>query len=234
MRKLYSLLVVFAVFTSCKSHNNSGTSDPNSPFLNKLLGSFVGSFGDNKITLLIIKADKGIIEGRTIVGGNDRPFTGSFKENDGIFSINAKEPGNDANDGEFSFKIGSSEPDVLTGSWNPFDKNKAAKEYKLTRKEFAYRADVGDYPQSSQRELKPEDVENMQKSELELMRNEIYARHGYCFKRKEMRETFEELDWYIPNNTDVRAKLTPIEKKNIEMIKRYEKYAEDYGDDFGR
>ena len=49
-----------------------------------------------------------------------------------------------------------------------------------------------------------------------------------------MRTAFEDLDWYIPDNTDVRAKLTALEKKNIELIKRYEKYAEDHGDDFGR
>lgn len=45
---------------------------------------------------------------------------------------------------------------------------------------------------------------------------------------------FEAQDWYIPNNTDIRALLTPVEIKNIALIKRYEKYADDYGDDFGR
>lgn len=93
---------------------------------------------------------------------------------------------------------------------------------------------MGEYPEASQRELKPEDVENRMKPDLELMRNEIFARHGYCFKRKEMRQAFEAEEWYVPDNTDVCSKLTPLEKKNIEMIKRYEQYAEDYGDEFGR
>jgi hypothetical protein len=235
MRKFYSLLLLVCLFTSCKNNSKNGASanDLTAAFLSKILGSFVGEFGENKITLLITKVEKGIVEGRTVVGGNDRPFTGTLEEEDGAYSITAKEPGDDANDGVFAFKI---EPDlnILTGTWQPFDKNKKAKEYKLVRKEFKYSTDVGEFPEASQRELKTEDVENRGKSELELMRNEIFARHGYCFKRKNMRDQFEDLDWYIPNNTDIRAKLTPVEKKNIELIKRYEKYAEDYGDEFGR
>ena len=45
---------------------------------------------------------------------------------------------------------------------------------------------------------------------------------------------FEDKDWYIPNTVDVKKDLTEIEKKNIVLIKKYEKYAEEYGDDFGR
>lgn len=72
------------------------------------------------------------------------------------------------------------------------------------------------------------------KDELEQMRNEIFARHGYCFKKKDMREMFEDQEWYVPDNVDVRNKLTAIEIKNLALIKRYEKYAEDYGDEYGR
>ena len=235
MRKLSWLLLFLVLFTSCKNNGKkiSGQNIPSADLI-KLLGSFVGVFGENKMTLLITKAEKGIIEGRTIVAGNDRPFSGTVEEDDGVYSIAAKEPGDDANDGAFLFKIQSSAPDIVEGVWQPFDNNKKAKEYKLLRKEFAYRVDVGDYPEGSQRELKPEDVENMMKSDLEQMRNEIFARHGYCFKKKNMRDMFEFQDWYVPNNTDIRSSLTTIEKKNIELIKRYEKYAEDYGDEFGR
>jgi YARHG domain len=235
MRKFYCLLLTFFLLAACKNgYKNQSGAELSAAVLNKLLGSFVGQFGDNKITLLITKAEAGIIEGRTIVGGNDRPFAGSVTEEDGIFSVTAKEPGDDTNDGEFAFKIESSNPDVVSGSWKPFDKNKGAKDYTLHRKAFVYNTEVGFFPQASQRELEPEDVENMIKPDLEQMRNEIFARHGYCFKRKAMRETFEEEDWYVPNSTDIRNQLTAIEKKNIALIKRYEKYAEDHGDDYGR
>ena len=93
---------------------------------------------------------------------------------------------------------------------------------------------MGNYPEGSKTLLKEEDVENLGKSALELMRNEIFARHGYCFKKKDLREQFEDKDWYIPNTVDIKKDLTEVEKKNIALIKKYEKYAEEYGDDFGR
>ena len=56
----------------------------------------------------------------------------------------------------------------------------------------------------------------------------------HAFLQKTLRELFEDKDWYIPNTVDVKKDLTDIEKKNITLIKRFEKYAEEYGDDFGR
>lgn len=233
MRKVPFLLLVM-LFASCKSRNGSGASELNSAAVIKLLGSFTGNFGDNRMTMLITKVEKGIIEGRTIVAGNNRPFSGTIKEDEGRYAVMAKEPGDEANDGSFQFTIKIDDVNNVEGSWQPFDHTRAKKNYQLTRKTFHYDPGVGEYPEGSQRELLPEDVENMGKPDLELMRNEIFARHGYCFKRREMRDMFENQDWYIPNNTDVRSVLTPVEKKNIELIKRYEKYAEDYGDEFGR
>ncbi len=201
----------------------------------KILGSFVGVFGDNKITLLITRAENDSVAGRSVVGGNDRPFTGTVLYKDGAYAINASEPGDDQYDGQFNFTIKENNPDIITGSWKPMKTGKTPEKiYTLQRKEFKYRIDVGQYPEASQRELKPADVENLMKSELQLMRNEIFARHGYCFKKKDMRQRFENLDWYVPDNVDVKDLLTEIEKKNIRLIKRYEQYAEEYGDEFGR
>jgi len=199
----------------------------------KLLGSFVGAFGDNKITLLITRADKDSVSGRSIVGGNDRPFTGTITQNGNSYAIAAKEPGDDPNDGVFNFTIADS-ADKVTGSWKPNNVKKPTKEYTLERKKFEYKADVGAYPQASLRLLKAKDVENEMKEDLEFMRNEIFARHGYCFKKKNLRQQFENEEWYVPNTVDIKGFLTDIEKKNIELIKRYEKYAAEYGDEYGR
>jgi hypothetical protein len=38
----------------------------------------------------------------------------------------------------------------------------------------------------------------------------------------------------MPVSVDVRHKLTAIEKQNIELIKRYEKHADKYYDEFSR
>jgi hypothetical protein len=199
-----------------------------------LLGSYVGPFGDNKITMLIIKVKNDSVDGRTIVGGNDRPFSGTVRESGGIYTFHAKEPGDHKDDGVFDFSIALSNADVVTGSWKANDPKRVAKEYTLQRKKFEYMANVGTWPESSTRLLKADDVENLPKSELEFMRNEIFARHGYCFRKKDLRQQFEMEDWYVPNTVDIKGFLTDTEKKNIALIKRYEKYAEDYGDEYGR
>ncbi len=254
MKKFLLLLLAGSLLIACDNNKktekeNKETKDsaisanngelpvpPSAPvnILEKLLGSFVGAFGDNKITLLIIKAQGDSIEGRSIVGGNDRPFLGTFIEKGGIYNISAKEPGDHPDDGVFSFSIDLAKNDVVTGSWKPNNPKKPVKDYTLQRKKFEYKPDVGNYPEASQRLLKAEDVEEFPKSELEYMRNEIFARHGFCFKKKNLRQQFEMQEWYVPNTVDIKGFLTDIEKKNIQLIKRYEKYAEEYGDEYGR
>ncbi|WP_271769986.1 YARHG domain-containing protein [Aquimarina algiphila] len=88
---------------------------------------------------------------------------------------------------------------------------------------------------ASTQKLTNQDIENLNKGELEVLRNLIYARHGYSFKNRKMRYFFDYyIDWYIPVSTDIRNKLTALEKKNIDLIKRYEQHAERYYDYFGR
>jgi YARHG domain len=200
----------------------------------KILGSFVGAFGDNKITLLVTKVADGSVSGRSVVGGNDRPFEGSYTLENAVYNVTGIEPGDHKDDGIFKFAIAEADPNKVTGTWKANDAKRPEKSYTLDRKKFEYRADVGDWPDASQRLLKAGDVENLVKPELEFMRNEIFARHGYCFKKKELRQRFENEEWYVPNTVDVKGYLTDIEKKNIALIKRYEKYADDYGDEYGR
>ena len=251
MKIIAALILSFLGLTACnfkagKSAESSDTGnniiptasnvEPAKPTANapEILGSFVGAFGDNKITLLITKADGGGISGRTIVGGNDRPFDGTFTLENGVYKIVANEPGDHKDDGVFKFTIASANPNEVSGTWKANDPKRPEKSYTLERRKFEYKTNVGDYPQASQRLLKAADVENLMKEDLTWMRNEIFARHGYCFSRKEMRQQFENQDWYVPNTVDIKGLLTDIEKKNIALIKRYEKYADDYGDEYGR
>ncbi len=201
----------------------------------KILGSFVGSFADNKITMLISKAEGDSVAGRSIVGGNDRPFAGLVSLKDGVYTITAKEPGDDKHDGTFNVTIDEANNEIVKGNWVPFDeKITSKKEFVLQRKAYKYKITDGEYASASQKILKEDDVSNLTKFELEMMRNEIFARHGYCFKKKELRQRFEKEEWYVPDNVDIKDRLTEIEKKNITLIKRFEKYAEEFGDDFGR
>lgn len=92
----------------------------------------------------------------------------------------------------------------------------------------------GTYPFASQRHLNDEDVKNLSQYTLRIMRNEIYARHGYIFQNTEMKNYFSTQAWYSPLYNDINSMLSEIEKSNIEFIKRYEKYVGEYGNDFYR
>jgi hypothetical protein len=87
---------------------------------------------------------------------------------------------------------------------------------------------------ASTNQLLKSDVENLKKGDLLIIRNMIYARHGYSFKNRPLRVFFDAQEWYMPINTDVKSELTDIEKKNIELILKYEKNAKVYYDYFGR
>lgn len=80
----------------------------------------------------------------------------------------------------------------------------------------------GKYQQASERVLASSDIVNLNKYELKIMRNEIYARYGYIFKTADMKAYFESQSWYTPRYNDVTSFLTETEKRNIELIKRYE------------
>ena len=78
------------------------------------------------------------------------------------------------------------------------------------------------YSDASQRLITPGELRNMSKYQLKIMRNEIFARHGYIFKTDDMRNYFSTKDWYIPRYYNVDNRLSSIEKKNIELIKNFE------------
>ncbi len=82
--------------------------------------------------------------------------------------------------------------------------------------------------------LTKKDVENLKKGDLLIIRNSIYARHGYSFKNRPLRVFFDDQPWYIPVSVDIKKELTEIEKKNIKLLLNYEKNAEEYYNSFGR
>jgi hypothetical protein len=187
----------------------------------------------NKITLFIDQMENGQIFGYSICAGSDRPFTGIYTEDGDKITAKLREPGSGKFDGIFNLVITKS-PLSLSGKWVPLTPGQVNREYTLTRKNFAYNPSAGRYADASTKLLTSDDVNNLYKEDLRYMRNEIYARHGYSFKLKEVRAWFDNEDWYMPVSTDVRKKLTSIELKNEKLIKQFEKYAEDNYDDFGR
>jgi len=82
----------------------------------------------------------------------------------------------------------------------------------------------GLYPEGSQRLLNNNDLKNLSAEQLKIMRNEIYARHGYVFSADDLAEYFKKQAWYTPlnNNYQAVAALSTTENKNIALIKEYE------------
>jgi hypothetical protein len=82
--------------------------------------------------------------------------------------------------------------------------------------------------------LKKELVENLSKGDVFILRNLIFARHGFAFRDKTLRSFFDYHSWYMPVFSNVTEDLTAIEKKNIELLLRFEENAKEYYDHFGR
>lgn len=59
--------------------------------------------------------------------------------------------------------------------------------------------------------------------EIVLIRNEIYARHGYIFQTTDIQNYFASKSWYYPNSNYDESLLNSIEKANIDTIVEYEK-----------
>ena len=86
---------------------------------------------------------------------------------------------------------------------------------------------AGKYPEASLRHLKINDFKGKSKSELRLMRNEMFARHGYIFSTEDIQNYFEKQSWYHGNITDgdevYMKRFSDIERRNIHFIKLFEK-----------
>lgn len=178
------------------------------------------------------------------------------------FDVVVNEPGDDRYDGIFTFTIHPKDKKIV-GIWEANDTSLAvnARSYDLEKRNWHYNPKLKleglDYTilyhpyndemgeremltedveskNPSMEELTKADIENLHKGDLEVMRNSIYARHGYSFKNRKMRYVFNHVDWYVPISTDIRSELTELEQKNIALLKRYEEHAERYYDAFGR
>jgi hypothetical protein len=80
----------------------------------------------------------------------------------------------------------------------------------------------GSFPEGSDRILTNDDLYNLSSRDLKIMRNEIFARHGYIFKTADMINHFSNESWFKPLYNDVTNKLSYIEKTNVNFIKTYE------------
>lgn len=87
---------------------------------------------------------------------------------------------------------------------------------------------------ASTQKLTGKELKNLRKLDMEIIKNAVFARHGYAFKKQTYRSFFEQTDWYIPVSNNVDNELSPMEKDNVALLNRFIKYAEDKYDQFGR
>lgn len=81
-------------------------------------------------------------------------------------------------------------------------------------------------PYFMKRRVTKEDLQGKGKSELVLMRNEIYARHGRGFDRKNLRDHFCAQSWYNPRyppDNFPSEMLTEIQQDNAICMLSYQK-----------
>ena len=76
----------------------------------------------------------------------------------------------------------------------------------------------GHYPFGSVLVLTEGITRYFSKAELRIMRNEIYARHGYIFKSPELQAYFTAQPWYKPVDGAGEAQLSELEKLNVRIL----------------
>ena len=81
------------------------------------------------------------------------------------------------------------------------------------------------FPDSANKYLSEDEIRKVDVDKMNIGRNEIYARHGYIFTDEEMKQYFENQQWYRERVTADQFKedvFNSFEKKNIELIKKVE------------
>lgn len=78
------------------------------------------------------------------------------------------------------------------------------------------------YDWLSSRYVTYDDIAGVSGSRLRIMRNYIFAKHGYKFKSKDLQQYFAQYSWYTPLYSDVYNSLSSVEKHNVDFIKSYE------------
>jgi len=78
---------------------------------------------------------------------------------------------------------------------------------------------------SMEAELNPQQLTLLTARQLRLLRNTVYARHGRTFDAKDLKEHFSIRSWYRADPAYTDARLTALDKRNLELIQQAEKTA---------
>ncbi len=88
---------------------------------------------------------------------------------------------------------------------------------------IVYESERDEFFPSDRRYITSSDLAGKTKEEVAMIRNEIYARHGYEFKTEPYKSYFGAKSWYHKNPYFSESDFNKIEKANKEYIVQYEK-----------
>lgn len=143
-------------------------------------------------------------------------FSGSFNKETGLMELYEEQ-------GRGSGKFIGTVTDMgknISGNWFRYsDNTRYVWNLEKSGKENSYNNNIpGKYPEISLRLLVYDDLRNLNSWEKRIMKNEIYARHGYIFKTGELYDYFSKQEWYNPRFDNVEDMLSNFEKENIKLI----------------
>jgi len=191
-----------------------------------LEGKYFGLINGTNWELFITKMSGSSILGYSICYWNTKTvtanFSGNFDQKSRKLVLNEEQG---LGSGKFEGVV-SADATYLNGDWWKYSDN-THYSWTLQKGEKSITQNnsstPGKYPQASDRMLISSDLSNMSLWDLKVMRNEIFARHGFIFKTYEMRDYFNRQSWYQALYDNVDNMLSQTEKSNIELIKQYER-----------
>lgn len=78
----------------------------------------------------------------------------------------------------------------------------------------------------AERIIETSEIETLSLDEINLLKNEIYARNGYRFESSRLDEYFSSQPWYTEANSNDDVVLNKTEKANVSMLSKREKTLE--------
>lgn len=192
--------------------------------------SWTGLYNDEQKISLFMQQKGNDVTGYSILNGKKLNFKGKIKQTDSNYTLTLNEVGQGVDVGRFvlNYRANTS---PIEAQWSSATQMVKPKFFSLNAQQCKYAKEKGEFPDASLRLLKDADLQ-VPLGQLQYMRNEIYARHGYAFQNKKWAITFSQYNWYMPCYLNVDARLTQIEKENVKRIKMVEPYAKDV--DWGR
>lgn len=89
------------------------------------------------------------------------------------------------------------------------------------------RVSLGEMDKYRDKPIEPHTLQGLSLWELRVLRNEVYARHGYKFTVSWLQEYFQSEPWYQPRYDFKETDLTPTEDRNLKVIVAQEKKLHD-------